>query len=82
MRVCWWGNRRERLNSPKIDRRARSVPGVLALPDLRAEYVGHDTVHAGMRVAVKAGLPVGATTRIAAVVRRTDHHGQHSSRAL
>ncbi len=62
----------------EIERRARAVPGVLAVRDLRAEYVGPDTVHAGMRVAVKAGLPVEEATRIAAEVHRAVHRGQHS----
>lgn len=62
----------------EIERRARSVPGVLAVRGLRAEYVGPDTVHAGMRVAVKAGLAVEEATRIAAEVHRAVHEGQHS----
>lgn len=62
----------------EIERRARTVPGVLAVRDLRAEYVGPDIVHAGMRIAVRAGLPVEEATRIAAEVHRAVHHGQHS----
>ncbi len=48
---------------------ARSVPGVLGVHELRAEYIGPDTVHAGMHVVVRRGLPVEEAERIAMEVQ-------------
>lgn len=41
-----------------VERAARSVPGVAAVRGLRAEYVGPDTVHAGLRIEVAPRLAV------------------------
>jgi len=51
-----WSPVREFLS--RIEGLARSVPGVLAVHDLRAEYIGPDTVHAGMHIVVPRGLPI------------------------
>ncbi len=48
---------------------ARSVEGVLGVHDLRAEYIGPDTVHAGMHIVVRRGLPIEEADRIAEEVR-------------
>ena len=53
----------------KVESQARSVEGVLDVHDLRAEYIGPDTVHAGMHIAVQRGLPIEEADRIAEEVR-------------
>ena len=57
----------------EIERAARSVPGVMGVRDLRAEYVGPDMVHAGLRIEVAGGLTVAEGARIAAEVDRRVH---------
>lgn len=52
---------------------ARSVDGVLGIHDIRAEYVGPDTVHVGMHIDVKPGLPIEEADRIAEEVRERVH---------
>jgi divalent metal cation (Fe/Co/Zn/Cd) transporter len=42
----------------RVEAEARSVEGVLGVHDLRAEYIGPDTVHAGMHLEVKPDLPI------------------------
>ncbi len=37
--------------------------------DLRAEFIGPDTVHAGMHIEVRQGLPIEEADRIAEEVR-------------
>lgn len=54
----------------KMEILARSVPGVLGVHDLRAEYIGPDTIHAGMHIEVQAGLPIEEANRIA---KEVDH---------
>lgn len=48
-----------------MKRLALSVPGVLGVHDLRAEYIGPDIVHAGMHIEVRRGLPIEEADRIA-----------------
>jgi divalent metal cation (Fe/Co/Zn/Cd) transporter len=52
---------------------ALSVPGVVAINDVRAELVGPHTVHAGLRIAVRADLSVAAANAIAKEVKRRVH---------
>jgi len=52
---------------------ARSVDGVLGVHDMRAEYIGPDTVHIGMHIDVKPGLPIEEADRIAEEVREKVH---------
>jgi cation diffusion facilitator family transporter len=59
----------------EVERLARSVPGVLDIHDLRAEYIGPDTVHAGMHIVVQRGLPIEEAERIAEDVRQRIHQG-------
>lgn len=54
---------------------ARAVPGVVAVRDLRAEYVGPDTVHAGLRVEVAPDLPLAEAARIAREIEDRVHEG-------
>jgi cation diffusion facilitator family transporter len=56
---------------------ALSVPGVLAITNVRAEYVGPQTIHAGMRIAVKPDLTVLEAAAIAEEVERRVHAGPH-----
>lgn len=57
----------------RVEREARSVPGVLGVHEYRAEYVGADVVHAGMHIEVERGLPIEEADRIAEEVRRRIH---------
>lgn len=54
---------------------ALSVPGVLAISDVRAEFVGPQTVHAGIRIAVRPELSVAEAAGIAGEVERRVHTG-------
>lgn len=56
-----------------VERVARSVPGVLGVHDLRAEYVGPDIVHVGMHIEVQPGLPIEEADRIAEEVLQRVH---------
>lgn len=57
----------------EMERTARSVPGVVNLRGVRAEYVGPDTVHAGMQIEVAPNITVEEGARITAEVRRRVH---------
>jgi len=59
----------------KMESLARSVPGVLGVHDLRAEYIGPDVVHAGMHIEVARGTPVEDADRIAEEVEKRIHAG-------
>lgn len=54
----------------RLESTARSVDGVLSVHDLRAEYVGPNTVHAGLHVEVAKGTPIEEADRIAHEVER------------
>jgi divalent metal cation (Fe/Co/Zn/Cd) transporter len=56
-----------------VESLARSVEGVLGVHDLRAEYVGPATVHTGMHITVRRGLPIEEADRIAEEVRERIH---------
>ncbi len=58
----------------EVKRLALSVPGVLGVHDLRAEYIGPDTVHAGMHINVRRGLPIEKANSIAGEVMQRLHH--------
>lgn len=62
----------------KIEKQALSVPGVMGVHDLRAEYIGPDVVHAGMHIEVQSGLTIDEANRIAEEVDRQLHHGDPS----
>jgi cation diffusion facilitator family transporter len=62
----------------EVERIARSVPGVRGVRDLRAEYVGPDVVHAGMRIEVPRGLVIEEAARVAEEVHRRVHRDTHS----
>ncbi len=57
----------------KVETLARSVNGVLGIHELRAEYIGPDTVRAGMHIEVQRGLPIEEADRIADEVRDKVH---------
>jgi cation diffusion facilitator family transporter len=57
----------------KVKRLALSVPGVLGVHDLRAEYIGPDTVHAGLHIEVQRGLPIEKANSIAEAVLQRLH---------
>jgi len=61
----------------KVMRMARSVNGVLDVHDLRAEYVGPETVHLQMHVRVRRGLPIEEAHRIGEEVRQRVHETTH-----
>ena len=56
-----------------IEKLAISVEGVLGVHDLRAEYIGPDTVHIGMHIDVQKGTPIEEADRIAEEVRERVH---------
>ncbi|HSB78742.1 MAG TPA: cation diffusion facilitator family transporter [Candidatus Methylomirabilis sp.] len=57
----------------KVERLARSVEGVLGVHELRAEYIGPDTVRAGLHIEVERGLPIEQADRVAEEVRQRVH---------
>jgi cation diffusion facilitator family transporter len=59
----------------RIEKLALSVPGVLGVHDLRAEYVGPDIVHAGMHIEVPRGIPIEEADRITHEVEEKIHPG-------
>ena len=59
----------------RVESIARSVPGVVAVRDLRAEYVGPEAVHAGLRVEVAPSLSVAEAARIAREIESRVHEG-------
>lgn len=62
----------------RVEREARSVPGVLGVHEYRAEYVGPGIVHAGMHIDVARGLPIEEADRIAQEVERRIHQGTNT----
>jgi len=56
-----------------VESKARSVEGVLGVHDMRAEFIGPDTVHVGMHIEVKRGMPIEEADRIAEEVREQVH---------
>jgi cation diffusion facilitator family transporter len=62
----------------KIESLARSVPNVIGVHDLRAEYIGPDVVHAGLHIEVARGTPVEEADRIAEEVEQRIHDGSES----
>ena len=56
-----------------VDGIARSVEGVLGVHEMRAEYIGPDTVHMGMHIEVKQGLSIEKADHIAEEVRERVH---------
>lgn len=52
---------------------ARSVPGVLGVHDLKAEYIGPETVHAGLHIEVAKGTPIEKAEHIADEVMHHIH---------
>jgi cation diffusion facilitator family transporter len=52
---------------------ALSVPGVLDIHELRAEYIGPETVHSGMHIVVERGILIEKADEIADEVRRRVH---------
>lgn len=59
----------------KLENLALSVPGVLGVHDLRAEYIGPELVHAGMHIEVQSGLTIDEANQIAEEVDRQIHQG-------
>ncbi len=61
-----------------VERQARSVEGVLGVHDLRAEYIGPDTVHAGLHVEVRPDLTIAEADRIGDEVTSRIHEAADS----
>ena len=59
----------------RIESIARSVPGVIGVHDMRAEYIGPETVHADMHIEVRRGLPIEEAEVIAEEVTARVHEG-------
>jgi len=63
----------------RVERQARSVDGVQDVRELRAEFVGPDTVHAGLHLVVRPDLSVQEAHRITEAVRRRVHEEIHGN---
>ena len=48
---------------------------MLGVHDLRAEYIGPDTIHAGLHIEVQRGLPIEEAECIAEAVHERIHKG-------
>lgn len=59
-----------------LKKSALSVPGVLGVHDLRAEYIGPDVVHAGLHIEVKRGTPIEEAQRLSEEVHDRVHEGK------
>jgi len=57
----------------RLESLARSVPGVVGVHDLRAEYIGPDTVHAGLHIEINPGTSIEEADRIAKEVEQQVH---------
>jgi cation diffusion facilitator family transporter len=62
----------------KIESLARSVPNVMGVHDLRAEYIGPDLVHAGLHIEIPRRTPIEEADRIAEEVERRIHDGSQA----
>lgn len=49
------------------------MEGVLGIHEVRAEYIGPETVHVGMHIEVQIGTPIEEASRITEVVREKVH---------
>ena len=56
-----------------LESAARSVPGVLGVHDLRAEYIGPDVIHAGVHIEVARGTPIERANEISEQVMERVH---------
>lgn len=72
------GRAPEAIYLAEIQKRARSVPGVLDVHDLRAEYVGPGIVHAGMHIVVERGMVIEEANKIAEQVHQRVHADSES----
>jgi len=57
----------------RLERAAKSVDGVVGVCDVRAEYVGPDSIHAGLQLTVAPELSVAEAHQIAEAVRARVH---------
>lgn len=60
----------------ELEKQAHSVPGVLGVHDLRAEYIGPNAVHAGMHIEIQRGTPIEEADRIADRVDEQIHRNR------
>lgn len=56
-----------------VENLALSVEGVMGVHEIRAEYIGPDTIHMGMHIDVLKGTPIEEAARIAEEVRMRVH---------
>ena len=63
----------EHLN--RIETIVRTVPGVLGIHDLRAEYIGPETVHADLHVEIRPGASIEEAELVAQEVMSRVHDG-------
>ncbi len=57
----------------KIQTVVDAIPGVLGVHDLRAEYIGPETIHAGLHIEVAKGTPIEKAELIADQVMQRIH---------
>lgn len=58
----------------RIIQAAKSVDGVLDVHDLKAEYIGHETIHTGFHIVVPRGILIEEADRIAHEVHERVSH--------
>ena len=56
-----------------LESAARSVPGVLGVHYLRAEYIGPDVIHAGVHIEIARGTPIERANEISEQVMERVH---------
>lgn len=66
----------------RIEALARSVPGVVDVHEIRAEYVGPDVIHAGLHVGAAPGISLEDADRIGREVRRRIHESSDSGTCI
>ena len=82
-RPCFLLGRWSGLEYPaQVESLARSLPSVLDIHYLRAEYTGPESVDAGMNIVVRRGTPVAEAVRMAEEVRGRLHSGAASSQCV
>jgi cation diffusion facilitator family transporter len=63
----------------RLHETARSVPGVIDVSRVRAEYIGPDQVHAAVHVVVPVGTTVSESSRVADLIRSRVHDDDESA---
>jgi cation diffusion facilitator family transporter len=63
----------------KIEKEASSVKGVVGVTDIKAEYIGPESIHAGLNLVIKSGTPIEQADQIAKEVKKRIHGMEETS---